>query len=128
MNQTIKISELPLFDAVDYLKTDIDMAQYLAAVREDGDPALLLAAIKDITKAKKIRGTNKIDGAWDLKSTPLKRKWTAMQSIFIGAALDYLSMAKIDAVMSSTLPVPLILRYAGALTLSAGFACAAQLE
>jgi|688.fasta_scaffold119865_3 probable addiction module antidote protein len=63
MNQTIKISELPLFDAVDYLKTDIDMAQYLAAVREDGDPALLLAAIKDITKAKKIRGTNKIDGA-----------------------------------------------------------------
>jgi probable addiction module antidote protein len=63
MNQTIKISELPLFDVVDYLKTDIDMAQYLAAVREDGDPALLLAAIKDITKAKKIRGTNKIDGA-----------------------------------------------------------------
>ena len=58
MNQTIKISELPLFDAVDYLKTDIDMAQYLAAVREDGDPALLLAAIKDITKAKKIRGVN----------------------------------------------------------------------
>ena len=58
MNQTIKISELPLFDAVDYLKTDIDMAQYLAAVREDDDPALLLAAIKDIIEAKKIRGTN----------------------------------------------------------------------
>ena len=58
MNQTIKISELPLFDAVDYLKTDIDMAQYLAAVREDGDPALLHAAIKDIIEAKKIRGTN----------------------------------------------------------------------
>jgi probable addiction module antidote protein len=58
MNQTIKISELPLFDAVDYLKTDIDMAQYLAAVREDGDPALLVAAIEDITRAKKIRGTN----------------------------------------------------------------------
>jgi DNA-binding phage protein len=58
MNQTIKISELPLFDAVDYLKTDIDMAQYLAAVREDSDPALLLAAIKDIIEAKKIRGTN----------------------------------------------------------------------
>ena len=53
MNQTIKISELPLFDAVDYLKTDIDMAQYLAAVREDGDPALLVAAIEDITRAKK---------------------------------------------------------------------------
>jgi DNA-binding phage protein len=63
MNQTIKISELPLFDVVDYLKTDIDMTQYLAAVREDGNPALLLAAIKDIIEAKKIRGTNKIDGA-----------------------------------------------------------------
>jgi DNA-binding phage protein len=63
MNQTIKISELPLFDVVDYLKTDIDMAQYLAAVREDGNPALLLAAIKDIIEAKKIRGYNKIDGA-----------------------------------------------------------------
>jgi DNA-binding phage protein len=63
MNQTIKISELPLFDVVDYLKTDIDMAQYLAAVREDGNPALLLAAIKDIIEAKKIRGSNKIDGA-----------------------------------------------------------------
>jgi probable addiction module antidote protein len=53
MNQTIKISELPLFDVVDYLKTDIDMAQYLAAVKEDGDPALLVAAIEDITRAKK---------------------------------------------------------------------------
>ena len=128
MNQTIKISELSTFDAVDYLSTDIDMAQYLAAVKEDGDPTLLVAAIEDITKAKKIRGANEIDGAWDLKSTPLKRKRTALQSFFIESALDYLSMAKIDAVMSSTLPVPLILRYAGALTLSAGFACAAQLE
>lgn len=53
MNQTIKISELPLFDAVDYLKTDTDMAQYLAAVKEDGDPALLVAAIEDIIEAKK---------------------------------------------------------------------------
>jgi probable addiction module antidote protein len=63
MNQTIKISELSTFDAVDYLSTDIDMAQYLAAVKEDGDPTLLVAAIEDITKAKKIRGANEIDGA-----------------------------------------------------------------
>lgn len=58
MNQAIKISELPLFEVLDYLKTDTDMAQYLAAVKEDGDPALLLAAIEDIIEAKKIRGTN----------------------------------------------------------------------
>ena len=58
MNQAIKISELPLFEVLDYLKTDTDMAQYLAAVKEDGDPALLVAAIEDIIEAKKIRGTN----------------------------------------------------------------------
>ena len=56
MNQAIKISELPLFEVLDYLKTDTDMAQYLAAVKEDGDPVLLDTAIKDITQAKKIRG------------------------------------------------------------------------
>ena len=58
MNQAIKISELPLFEVLDYLKTYTDMAQYLAAVKEDGDPALLVAAIEDIIDAKKIRGTN----------------------------------------------------------------------
>jgi len=58
MNQAIKISELPLFEVLDYLKTDTDMAQYLAAVKEDGDPTLLVAAIEDIIEAKKIRGTN----------------------------------------------------------------------
>ena len=57
-----------------------------------------------------------------------KKKKDCNAVLFIDVTLDYLSMAKIDAVMSSTLPVPLILRYAGALTLSAGFACAAQLE
>ena len=58
MNQAIKISELPLFEVLDYLKTYTDMAQYLAALKEDGDPALLVAAIEDIIDAKKIRGTN----------------------------------------------------------------------
>ena len=56
MNQAIKISELPLFEVLDYLKTDKDMAQYFAAVKEDGDPVLLDIAIKDIAQAKKIRG------------------------------------------------------------------------
>ena len=55
MNQAIKISELPLFEVLDYLKTDTDMAQYLAAVKEDGDPVLLDIAIKDIAQAKNIR-------------------------------------------------------------------------
>ena len=57
-----------------------------------------------------------------------KKKKDCNAVLLIEVALNYLSMEKIDAVMSSTLPVPLILRYAGAFTLSAEFACAAQLE
>ncbi|MBU3574730.1 addiction module antidote protein [Polynucleobacter sp. UK-Mo-2m-Kol15] len=48
----IKISELPRFDVVDYLKTEEDIAGYLTAVLEDGDPALFVAAIGDIARAK----------------------------------------------------------------------------
>ena len=47
-----KIKDLAKFDVVDYLKTDKDIAQYLTAVLEDGDPALFVAAIGDIAKAK----------------------------------------------------------------------------
>jgi probable addiction module antidote protein len=53
MNQKIKISKFPIFDITDYLKTDVDMDQYLAAVIKDGDPILLAAAIEDIAKAKR---------------------------------------------------------------------------
>lgn len=48
----ITISELPKFDVVDYLKTEKDIAGYLNAVLEDGDPALFVAAIGDISRAK----------------------------------------------------------------------------
>jgi probable addiction module antidote protein len=48
----IKISELPRFDVVNYLKTEEDIAGYLTAVLEDGDPALFVAAIGDIARAK----------------------------------------------------------------------------
>lgn len=40
------------WDAVDYLKTDEDIAHYLEAVLEDGDPALVTAALGDIARAK----------------------------------------------------------------------------
>lgn len=52
MDQKIKISELPIFDIVDYLKTDQDREQYLAAVLKTGDPDLLTVAIADVTKAR----------------------------------------------------------------------------
>jgi len=47
-----KIKKLRKFDVVDYLKTEKDIAGYLSAVLEDGDPALFVAAIGDIARAK----------------------------------------------------------------------------
>lgn len=52
MKRKIKIKALSKFDAVDYLKTEKDIATYLSAVLEDGDPALFVAAIGDIARAK----------------------------------------------------------------------------
>lgn len=40
------------WDAADHLKTDEDMAAYLEAALEDGDPALVSAALGDIARAK----------------------------------------------------------------------------
>jgi probable addiction module antidote protein len=40
------------WDAVDTLKTKADIAAYLDAVLDDGDPELLKAALGDIARAK----------------------------------------------------------------------------
>jgi probable addiction module antidote protein len=40
------------WDAADYLKTKEDIAAYLDAVLEDGDPELLKAALGDIARSK----------------------------------------------------------------------------
>jgi probable addiction module antidote protein len=40
------------WDVVDHLKTEEDMAAYLEAALEDGDPALVAAALGDIARAK----------------------------------------------------------------------------
>jgi probable addiction module antidote protein len=40
------------WDAVDHLKTEEDIIAYLEAVLEDGDPALVAAALGDIARAK----------------------------------------------------------------------------
>ncbi len=40
------------WDATEYLKTDADIANYLEAVFEDGDPALVAAALGDVARAK----------------------------------------------------------------------------
>ena len=45
----IKLSK---WDVVDYLKTDEDMALYLEACLEGGDPTLIVAALGDIARAR----------------------------------------------------------------------------
>jgi len=40
------------WDAAEHLETEEDMAAYLDAALEDGDPALVVAAIGDIARAK----------------------------------------------------------------------------
>ena len=40
------------WDATEHLETDEDMAAYLEAALEEGDPALVAAALGDIARAK----------------------------------------------------------------------------
>ena len=46
-----KIKTSP-YDAAEYLETEEDMAAYLEAALEDGEPGLIAAAIGDIARAK----------------------------------------------------------------------------
>lgn len=48
----IKISELPTFDMAEFLEDDQAIAEYLATVIEENDPALLAAALGDIARAR----------------------------------------------------------------------------
>jgi probable addiction module antidote protein len=42
------------FDAADYLKSEEDIAAYLDAATEDGDPQVLVAAMGDIVRARNV--------------------------------------------------------------------------
>ena len=46
-----KIKTIP-WDSAAYLKSDEDIAHYLEAVFEDGDPTLVAAALGDVARAK----------------------------------------------------------------------------
>lgn len=52
MTKRIKISELPEFDAAEYLNSDEDVAAYLTTVLEENDAALLAAALGDIARSR----------------------------------------------------------------------------
>ncbi len=50
-NSRPKIKTKP-WDSAAYLRTDEDIAHYLEAVFEDGDPSLVAAALGDVARAK----------------------------------------------------------------------------
>ncbi|WP_180898518.1 addiction module antidote protein [Martelella soudanensis] len=52
MTEIGKHAELTPFDAAGYLETPEDIAFYLEAVLEDGDPALIAAALGDVARSK----------------------------------------------------------------------------
>ena len=52
MTKKISIGTLPEFDASSYLDSEQAIAEYLTAIMEDDDPALLAAALGDIARAR----------------------------------------------------------------------------
>ncbi len=52
MAAKIKVSELPEFDAAEFLHNDEEISAYLTAVLEEGDSGLLAAALGDIARAR----------------------------------------------------------------------------
>ena len=50
--EKIKVSELPEFDAAEYLKSEEDIAAYLTVVLEEQDPAALAQALGTIARAR----------------------------------------------------------------------------
>jgi len=52
MSKKIKVSELPEFDAAQYLNSEEDIAAYLTTVIEENDSSLLAAALGDIARAR----------------------------------------------------------------------------
>jgi probable addiction module antidote protein len=52
MTQKIKIADLPEFDVTEHLDSDQAIAEYLTAVLEEDDPALLAAALGDVARAR----------------------------------------------------------------------------
>jgi probable addiction module antidote protein len=51
MAKTKTLKTLP-WDPAEHLETEADMAEYLEAALEEGDPALVAAALGDIARAK----------------------------------------------------------------------------
>jgi len=62
MKQKTKVQDLPEFDATEYLDSEQAMAEYLTAMLEANDPALLAAALGDIARARGMSEIAKASG------------------------------------------------------------------
>ena len=62
MVKKIRIADLPEFDATEYLDSEEAIAEYLTAMIEGGDSALLAAALGDIARARGMSEIAKASG------------------------------------------------------------------
>ncbi len=62
MTKKIRPTELPAFDAAEYLDSEEAVAEYLTAMIEEGDPAMLAAALGDIARARGMSEIAKASG------------------------------------------------------------------
>jgi probable addiction module antidote protein len=62
MTKKIRPAELPVFDAAEYLDSEEAVAEYLTAMIEEGDPAMLAAALGDIARARGMSEIAKASG------------------------------------------------------------------
>ncbi len=62
MDEKIRVADLPEFDAAEHLDSERAIAEYLTAMIEDGDPALLAAALGDIARARGMTEIAKASG------------------------------------------------------------------
>lgn len=62
MTKKIHIADLPDFDFSEHLDSDQALAEYLTAILEENDPALLAAALGDIARARGMSEIAKASG------------------------------------------------------------------
>jgi probable addiction module antidote protein len=62
MVKKIRITDLPEFDATEYLDSEEAIAEYLTAMIEGGDSAMLAAALGDIARARGMSEIAKASG------------------------------------------------------------------
>jgi probable addiction module antidote protein len=62
MSKIVRVADLPDFDFSEHLDSEQAMAEYLTAILEENDPALLAAALGDIARARGMSEIAKASG------------------------------------------------------------------